>query len=213
MKTIFILFGLFVAVSINAQTNIVFTDGSRFFTKGGGTGTTNAPMSWDDMTTSALSAFQQGLTDIEDDDTLGGKSFKISATTNSANDHLTFIFQTPHARKKDSLMHPHLHFMQTNADQTNCWYIYYRVMPLGSNNVTYAFSGAGSNVMTYTSGTMHQLANFPTINGVGVSISSKIVIKLHRDGSKGTGAITATDFDIHVEKDGWGSDTEYGKSY
>jgi hypothetical protein len=212
MKTIFLIFGLLMAVSLQAQTNIVWSDGIRLFTKGGGT-TLTQPIGWDDLTTSALSAFQQGLTDIVDDDTLGGKSFKTSATTNSANDHLTFIFQTPHSRKKDSDMHPHLHFMQTNADQTNCWFIYYRVMPLGSNNVTYAFSGAGSNELTYTSGTMHQLCNFPVLNGTNVTISSKIVIKLHRDGSKGTGAITATDFDIHVQKDGLGSDEEYEKSY
>ena len=212
MKTLFLIFSLLMAVSLQAQTNIVWSDGIRLFTKGGGS-TLTQPIGWDDLTTSALSAFQQGLTDIEDDDTLGGKSFKTSATTNSANDHLTFIFQTPHSRKKDSDMHPHLHFIQTNADQTNCWFIYYRVMPLGSNNVTYTFAGAASNSMPYTSGTMHQLCNFPVLNGTNVTISSKIVIKLHRDGNKGTGAITATDFDIHVLKDGLGSDSEYEKSY
>jgi hypothetical protein len=212
MKLSFIAILASLSFSIHAQTNVVFSDGLKLFTKGGG-GEFTQPVGWDDLTTSALASFQQGLTDIEDDDTLGGKSFKTSATTNSANDHLTFIFQTPHSRKKDSDMHPHLHFMQTNADQTNCWFIYYRVMPLGSNNVTYAFSGAGSNVMAYTSGTMHQLCNFPVLNGTNVTISSKIVIKLHRDGNKGTGAITETDFDIHVQKDGLGSDEEYEKSY
>jgi len=212
MKTIILLFSLLTAVSLQAQTNIVWSDGLRLFTKGGG-GELTQPTGWDDLTTSALSAFQQGLTDIENDDALGGKSFKTTATTNSANDHLTFIFQTPHSRKKDSDMQPHLHFMQTNADQTNCWHIYYIVMPLGSNNVAYTFSSAGENVMAYTSGTMHQLANFPIIAGSNVTISSKIVIKLHRNGSKGTGAITATDLDIHVLKDGLGSDSEDGKSY
>jgi hypothetical protein len=213
MKKLFIIFCFTIsAIVTQAQTNIVWSDGLKLFVKGQG-GALTQPVGYDDLTTSALASFQQGLTDIEDDDTLGGKSFKTTATTNSANDHLTFIFQTPHSRKKDSALYPHLHFMQTNADQTNCWFIYYRVMPLGSNNVTYAFSGAGSNVMAYTSGTMHQLANFPVINGSNVTISSKIVIKLHRDGTKGTGAITATDFDIHVQKDGLGSDTEYSKSY
>jgi len=212
MKTIYTILFCIIASLSHAQTNVVFYDGLKLFTKGGG-GELTQPTGWEDLTTSALSAFQQGLTDIENDDALGGKSFKTTATTNSANDHLTFIFQTPHSRKKDSDMQPHLHFMQTNADQTNCWHIYYMVMPLGSNNVAYTFSSAGSNIMAYTSGTMHQLANFPIINGSNVTISSKIVIKLHRAGNKGTGAITATDFDIHVLKDGLGSDSEDGKSY
>lgn len=213
MKAITILFSICLAVSIHAQTNIVWSDGKRLFTKGGGGAITNTPTGWDDVLSSANAAYTFGQTDIDDDDTLGGKSFKTSSTTNSANDHLTFTFQTPHARKANTDICPHLHFWQTNADQTNCWYIYYSIAGVGQTNEVERFAGPASNRLTYTSGTMHQLAEFPKISGVGRGISSKIRIKLHRQGNQGTGAITVTDLDCHVLKDGLGSDNEDSKSY
>lgn len=212
MKAITLLFAL-LAVSLQAQTNIVWSDGTRFFTKGGAGGSTNAPIGWDDILASANNAVTVGQTDIENDDTLGGKSFKTSATTNSANDHLTFTFQTPHARKTGTDISPHIHFWQTNADQTNCWFVYYQITGLGQTNTVETFAGPATNIMTYTSGTMMQLAELPEISGAGKGISSIIRIKLHRRGTSGTGAITVTDLDCHVQKDGIGSNTEFNKSY
>jgi hypothetical protein len=46
-----------------------------------------------------------------------------------------------------------------------------------------------------------------------VNISSIIRIKLHRRGTSGTGSITVTDFDLHYQVDGFGSDSEINKSY
>ena len=97
MKRLFLLLSAFLAVNLQAQTNIVWSDGTRLFTKGGGGAITNTPLAWDDITASANNATTVGQTDIENDDTLAGKSFKTTATTNSANDHLTFTFQTPHS--------------------------------------------------------------------------------------------------------------------
>lgn len=170
-------------------------------------------IAWDDMLSSASAAFNSGVTDISNNDTLGGRAYATTSTTNAANDHLTFTFQTPHRRKLGSEMHPHLHFYQTNADQTNCWFMYYAIVPLGSNNVSEIFSGPATNQFTYTSGTMHQYAEFPSIGGSEANISSIIRIKLHRRGTSGTGSITVTDFDLHYQVDGFGSDTELNKSY
>jgi hypothetical protein len=213
MKTITLLFAICLAVSLHAQTNIVWSDGTRFFTKGGGGGVTNAPYGWDDILASANTAYTSGQTDIEQDDALGGKSFKTSATTNKANDHLTFTLQAPHSRKKGTDIYPHLHFWQTNADQTNMWYCYYNITGVGHTNETEIFSGVASNRITYAGGTMHQLASFQPITGLSNGVSSIIRIKLHRQGNIGTGAVTVTDLDCHVLKDGFGSDSETGKSY
>jgi len=212
MKTIYLIFYVCLAVSIQAQTNVVFSDGLKLFTRGGG-GTLTQPTGWDDILLSANNAVTVGQIDIENDDTLGGKSFKTTATTNSANDHLTFTYQTPHSRKKDSDIYPHLHFWQTNADQTNLWYCYYQIAGVGHTNTVETFVGAASNRVAYTSGTMHQLSSFPPISGLSNGVSSIIRIKLHRFGARGTGAITVTDLDCHVIKDGLGSDSETGKSY
>lgn len=170
-------------------------------------------IAWDDMLSSASAAFNSGVTDISNNDTLGGRAYATTSTTNAANDHLTFTFQTPHRRKLGSEMHPHLHFYQTNADQTNCWFMYYAIVPLGSNNVSEIFSGPATNEFTYTGGTMHQYAEFPSIGGSEANISSIIRIKLHRRGTSGTGSITVTDFDLHYQVDGFGSDSELNKSY
>lgn len=213
MKTITTLLAICLAVSLQAQTNIVWSDGTRFFTKGGAGGVTNAPTGWDDILASANTAYQSGQADIVADDTLGGKSFKTSATTNQANDHLTFTLQTPHSRKTNTDIYPHLHFWQTNADQTNLWYCYYSIAGVGHTNTVEIFSGPASNRMAYTSGTMHQLASFPVISGTSNGVSSIIRIKLHRQGNRGTGAITVTDLDCHVLKDSFGSDNEAYKSY
>jgi hypothetical protein len=212
MKAITILFAL-LAVSLHAQTNIVWSDGTRFFTKGGQGGVTNAPVGWDDILASANTAYTSGQTDIEADDTLGGRSFKTTATTNKANDHLTFTMQTPHSRKTNTDIYPHLHFWQTNADQTNMWYMYYNITGVGQTNEVEVFSTVASNRLPYTSGTVHQLASFPPISGTGRGVSSIIRIKLHRQGTQGTGAVTVTDLDCHVLKDSFGSDTEAYKSY
>jgi len=106
----------------------------------------------------------------------------------------------PHTWRVFSDVIPHIHFEQTNADQTNCWYIYYRLQPLGTNIVTdWTFSGAATNFYTYTSGTIHQLASLPHISMTNMSESSIIDWKIFRDGSSGTGDIELKEFDIHYQ--------------
>jgi len=174
---------------------------------------TNNAIAWDDMLSSANSAYQSGATDISTDDALGGKSFATSATTNAANDHLTFTFQTPHRRKSGTSLKPHIHFWQTNADQTNCWYAYYSFAAPGQTNSVEVQVGPASNELAYAGGTLHQLASFPDIDGTGKGISSILRYKLYRFGSRGTGSITVTDLDCHYQVDGFGSDTPTAKSY
>jgi hypothetical protein len=174
---------------------------------------TNSP-AFDDMLSGAVSAYNFSTTHshLSINDTLGGVAFTIGATTNLGDDHLTFPFQTPHRRRSYTHLDPHIHFWQTNADQTNCWYMAYTWVELGATNKALVFTGPATNKLAYIPGsTMHQLASFPEINNTNAGISSKVLIKLYRDGTKGSGTITVTDLDCHYEVDCFGSDEELSK--
>jgi hypothetical protein len=162
---------------------------------------------------SASTATKQGVSDISWDDALAGQSYATSSTTSAANDHLTFTFQMPHRRKVNSDIHPHIHFWQTSSTHTNMWYAYYSWNNIGATNTADVFIGPASNTQAYVSGTMHQLAAFPMINGSGKGISSVLRFKLYRDGGMGSGAVVVTDTDMHYQVDGFGSDAEASKSY
>lgn len=66
-------------------------------------------------------------------------------------------------------------------------------------------AGTISGVISYVSGNIHQMSNFPAINGAGKNISSIFVFKLYRDDNIVTGDVLASDIDIHYLKDGFGS--------
>jgi hypothetical protein len=166
---------------------------------------------WEDMLASSLSATRQGSDDISEDTTLAGQSFATTATTNPTDDHVLFVYQTPHRKKVGTDFHPHLHFWQTAANQTNMFYIRYNVTSIGGTNVADLFMGPATNTQTYSVGTLHQLAEFSSFASDG--ISAIVRIRLYRAGSIGTGPVTVTDFDLHYQVDGFGSDSEFSKSY
>lgn len=171
-------------------------------------------LAWDDALGPAA-LFNSGATEVSYNDTLGGLQFTTSAVTNVANDHATFNYQLSHRYKLGTDLHPHIHFWQTNADQTNMWYATYSgPNQLGATNMLDIFVGPATNVLPYTGGTMMQLADLPDISGAAnTNVSSNIRIKLYRRGSFGTGNVTATDLDMHYQVDGFGSDLEYTKTY
>lgn len=191
-----------VAVDSNT-TRMVFGRGVRLDT---------SAVAYDDMLGPARIT-TSGAIETTWDDALGGVAFSTGSSTNSGQDHITFTYQTPHKKKSDTHLDPHVHFYQTNADQTNCWFIRYAWVGLGQTNVVETFAGPASNALVYTSGTMHQLATFPEITPSGQGISSLLRIKLYRRGTSGTGSITVSDLDCHIEIDGFGSDQELNKTY
>jgi hypothetical protein len=195
---------------INANVNSALTSTNTFNSL---LMLSNNAIMWDDMLSSAQAAFQSGASDINNNDTLGGKLFLTSATTSAANDHLTFTFQTPHRRKSGSDLKPHIHFWQSAADQTNCWFGFYTFTSLGSTNEIEVQIGPAVNELAFTSSNMHQLAAFPDIPGTGKGISSILRFKLYRFGARGSGSITVTDCDCHYQVDGFGSEQPSSKSY
>ena len=128
-------------------------------------------------------------------------TFETGASTNRlTDDHVWGVAQMPHTWRKGSEITPHVHFEQTNADQTNCWYMYYRVQPIyGQMTSAWTFTGPASNMTAYTSNIVHQLAIFANIDMTGAEESSIVDWKLYRLGSAGTGDIEFKEFDIHYQ--------------
>ena len=121
----------------------------------------------------------------------------------------------PHFWKLGSDIEAHVHYLQSDATQTDNWYLYYRIQPVGSAITgTWSDAGIGSNVITYSSGVIHQMWDFPSIDMSSVSGVSCIVDwRIARDGDSDTynGNMYLMEFDIHYEVDSLGSDTEYTK--
>ena len=55
------------------------------------------------------------------------------------------------------------------------------------------------NELPYVSGSLHQTAEFPDIDGTGFIESSIMDSKIMRDGNFGTGTVKLKEFDIHYE--------------
>ena len=155
-----------------------------------------------------------GGANITWDDALAGAQYDTTCTTNTGSDHLTFTYQTPHKRLTNSHLGPHVHYWQTNADQTNMWFIRYAFTGIGQTNVADTYvTVAATNTQTYSVGSLHQMALFPDIDGNGKGVSSTLRIKLYRANGRGTGNVTVTDLDCHIDIDSLGSDSELGKSF
>jgi hypothetical protein len=135
------------------------------------------------------------------------------------NDPSEFLFlnaQLPHrwalGTGDGSTIYPHVHWHQAR-NETPVFKMDYRWIGIGdavpAGWQTYTM---GALVKTYTSGTMHQISHNATgIDGAGKGMSSILQIKLYRDDNVYAADALATSFDIHVEIDSFGSDTEYAK--
>jgi hypothetical protein len=120
--------------------------------------------------------------------------------------------QFPHRWKQGSTIYPHIHWHQASSS-TPVFKIDYRwVEPgaaVGSWTTGYIMS---TKVYTYTSGTIGQISDNATgISGTGKTISSILQVKLYRDDNAYTGDVLVTSFDIHIEIDGFGSESQFTK--
>jgi hypothetical protein len=131
---------------------------------------------------------------------------------NDATEILYFIVQLPHRWKTGTTIYPHVHWRQT-ANETPVFKLDYKWYSIGAtvpaNFVTLTIS---TKVVTYSTGTIHQISNSTTgISGEGKGISSILVCKLYRDDNQGAGDVLVDQFDIHHEIDAPGSREEYSK--
>ena len=135
---------------------------------------------------------------------------------NDETEFVDFIFQMPHSWVEGSTIYPHVHVLQAQGTQA-CFQLQYKWYNVGQENpsswtvydmdtyaITTTFNNPRHNIITGAAG----------ISGTGKTISSILKIRLWRDSAaKDTysGDILADQFDIHIQIDGFGSETEFNK--
>jgi hypothetical protein len=171
---------------------------------------------WEDLRFPAVIAPKgPGITVVGDDLNTNAVFFTNAASTNNTDEMVYGEAQMPHAWKLGSEIHPHVHFLQHDASQTNNWYMQYRIQCLGQANATaWVNTAPASNEIVYASGALHQIAEFAPINMSAVTNVSCIVdwrITRNGDGDVYNGDMYLKEFDIHYEIDQPGSQSEYIK--
>jgi len=197
-----------VTIGISGNKMTVRSDGIMIFSG-------NAAL-WDDMMNPANTFFISGTADITNNSPSNAIVFATTATTNlTTGDHLWAVIQVPHMWKTNTDISPHIHFYQNSADQTNCWVLRYKWYNIGDAVPgTWSEMLVSSNMMPYTSGFVHQIADFTSdMNSAGKNISSIIDVKIFRKGNVGTGPVLFKQFDMHYQRDSLGSDNEFSKTF
>lgn len=123
-----------------------------------------------------------------------------------------FQIQIPHSYKQGTTIHPHVHWMPSDANagtvQWNLEYSWSNINGVfGAPVIITVVQAAAGAAWT------HQFAEMPDISGVGKTISSMLVCRLYRNPNLDTYASDAIllDFDIHYQIDTVGSRLELTK--
>ncbi len=123
------------------------------------------------------------------------------------------IAQMSHKMLVGSNFIPHIHFIQSVADQPT-FKLDYRWVKQGDDDALKSFITITASTFTFAwvSGDLLQVAVFPEIDGSDVmDISSFLDIKIYRDDNVVTGDVLAKEFDFHYKVDGNGSEFELVK--
>lgn len=156
---------------------------------------------WDDMLFPFSQAKQGSNLRPDFDQTNVGLLFP----RNDATEIIYIVAQIPHSYKEGTDLHPHLHWQQS-ASTAVTWKMDYKWFNIGTAvPADFTTIATSTGVITYVSGNLSQLSNFPTITGTGKTISSLLLIKIYRDDNVTSGDVLGFQFDIHFEKDTIGS--------
>lgn len=139
-------------------------------------------------------------------------NFGLLFPQNNASEIAYTIYQLPHVYKLGSDIYPHVHFVQSGADQPTFkidyrWYENEGDPTIGFTTLTFS-----TFLYTYTSGSILQIAYSSAISGSGISsLSSFLEVKLYRDDNVVTGDVLVKELDVHYQIDDWGARQEYIK--
>jgi len=167
---------------------------------------TSSAWRWDDLQGPAT-AGKTSATAPSFDYTNIGYLFPQNDTTR----RLYYVFQLPHAWKEGSTIYPHIHFRQTDS-ATPTFKLDYSWHNIGAAIPAFTTLTMATTVVTYTSGSIHQIAtNTSGISGSGKTISSLLLCKLYRDDNIVSGDVLVWAMDVHYLRDSHGSKQEYVK--
>jgi hypothetical protein len=167
---------------------------------------------WDDLkfpATPALAGFVVSSFEPAYDNTNNGLLFP----QNDATQISRLIAQFPHERKNGSNIRPHIHFVQTGADEPVFKMNYRWYKNGGDPTVDFTEVEASTFAFTYPgSGSILQIASFPEIDGSAIdTVSSIMDIQIFRDDNVVSGNVLLKEFDIHYQIDAFGSRQEFIK--
>jgi len=130
---------------------------------------------------------------------------------NDTSEAIFITVQMPHKWKVGSTIYPHVHVVQALNLQAT-FRMEYKWYNIGDQiPVSWSTYDMPTYTVPYTSGSISQIIKGDGISGVGKDISSILKIKLFRTDNVYTGDILADQFDIHIEVDGFGSETQFSK--
>ncbi len=156
------------------------------------------------------------------------KAIKIADSTSIGTDShkIHFAYQIEHRFKLDGVAHPHIHWLQSSSDVPN-WWFRWRFSQNGKAVGDWTSGKLTTQIFTYTSGTILQLStasieiDFTDADGSKLCVSDFIDIEITRDTDNTSTLFTGNDpldgnallkaFDMHLQVDSMGSNTEYIK--
>ena len=181
------------------------TDGSKILN---GNATT-----WTDFATAATST-KQGATSKPDFDYT---NLGLLFPQNDTGEIVYLIYQMDHRKKMDSDIRFHLHYIQTSATQPTftIQYKFYNnggTVPGSWTTLNTSDPGGDKGLLSYSSGSMMQIAEFPAITPpTSETVSANLDVKLYRNDNDLAGDCLVKYIDFHYEIDSDGSRQEYSK--
>ncbi|KKL91058.1 hypothetical protein LCGC14_1898460, partial [marine sediment metagenome] len=173
---------------------------------------------WDDIRVDALATkigpLKQPTFSQFADDGAGSTGVFTYMFADNAEEQVFFGVLIPHGYKLGSNLQPHVHWSPQTTDTGQVdWFLEYTIANLNGtfgNTATIIMSDNGDGTIN-----KHQIAETDVIDGSSLTLASKLICRLYRDGGQGTDNLTGDaallEFDIHFEQDTIGSHEEYVK--
>jgi hypothetical protein len=133
----------------------------------------------------------------------------ITDTTGPSKCQIYMICQNPHSIKVGSTAFPHVHYKHTTTGGTPTFIVKYKVYSIGGTT-SKGYKWYKMPLTTNTTNNSHAIA-YNTTGIAGDGISAITICAVYLFSQTGTGGIEAWQFDIHVEKNSIGSNSEYRK--
>jgi len=135
---------------------------------------------------------------------------------NDSSEFVNFVQQMKHAKKLNTGLRLHVHFIQSAEALPTFvaeyrWYNNGAAVPAGFTTISTADGNKG--IFEYPgSGSILQIASFQEIDPIAnENVSSNIDVKFYRDDDDVPGDVLGKYIDFHYQIDGLGSDQEYVK--
>jgi hypothetical protein len=134
---------------------------------------------------------------------------------NDPDEKIYLVMQMDHAKKMDSPIYLHVHYIQSEATQptykADCKF-YNNGEAVSATWTTISTATSSKGIFTYTSGDILQIATFPAISApTNETVSANLDLIFYRDDNDLTGDSLAKYLDFHYEIDSLGSDDELSK--